>query len=119
MVLIAEDNQRMRRLIRAVIDDLDADILECADGRAACELYERHRPDWVLMDISMETMDGLTATREIVRRFPHARVVIVTQHNDGQTRASALAAGACAFIGKDTLLPLRELMAGKKREASH
>ena len=110
MLLIAEDNPLMRRLIRAMVEDLDPDVIECTDGAAACALYDRHRPDWLLMDISMQPMDGLTATREIVGKFPTARIVIITQHNDAATRARAFEAGACGFVGKDSLLPLRALL---------
>ena len=112
VLLIAEDNPLMRKLIRSVVEDLDPHILECADGAAACRLYERHRPDWLLMDISMAPMDGLTATRAILARFPDARIVIVTQHTDDATVARAIDAGAYAFVGKHSLLPLRQLLTG-------
>ena len=112
MIVIAEDNPLMRSLIRSMVEDLDPDILECADGAAACRLYEQHRPGWLLMDISMQPKDGLTATREILARFPDARVVIVTQHTDDATVARAIEAGAYAFVGKHALLPLRQLITG-------
>jgi CheY-like chemotaxis protein len=110
MILIAEDNLLMRKMICSLVEDLDGEILECGDGLEACRLYQRHRPNWVLMDISMQPMDGLTATRRIVKEFPAARIIIVTEHNDNPTRASALEAGASNFFGKDDLLPLRRLI---------
>jgi DNA-binding NarL/FixJ family response regulator len=113
MILIAEDNPLMRKMIRQLVEDLDSEILECADGSEACSLYEKHRPDWVLMDISMRPVDGLTATREIIREFPAARIIIVTEHDDAATRAKALEAGAREFLGKSELLPLRSLIGGQ------
>jgi CheY-like chemotaxis protein len=113
MILIAEDNPLMRKIIRQLVEDLDPEILECADGSAALSLYEKHRPDWVLMDVSMRPVDGLTATRAIVKKFPAARIVIVTEHDDAATRAKALEAGAREFLGKSELLPLRSLIGGK------
>ncbi len=110
MILIAEDNPLMRKLLRGLLADLDALIVECADGEQACRLYEQHCPDWVLMDISMQIMDGLKATQLIVSRCPSAKVVIITNHNDAATRARAFEAGACGFLVKDDLLPLRPLI---------
>jgi CheY-like chemotaxis protein len=111
MILIAEDNQLMRKMIRSLVEDLDSEIVECADGDAALDLYEKHLPDWVLMDVSMQPVNGLTATRAIFERFPAARIVVVTEHADAETREHAFAAGACEFIGKSDLRPLRQLIA--------
>lgn len=110
MILIAEDNPRMRRLIRSLVEDLDEVILECSDGAEAVRLYELHRPDWVLMDLSMHPVDGLTALRLIVAAFPAARIVVITQHHDPVTRDCVREAGAVALIGKDDLRPLRRLL---------
>lgn len=112
MILIADDNHSMRKMIRSLVQDLDSEILECADGSAAVSLYEQHRPRWVLMDVSMHPVDGITATREITGRFPEARIVIITEHDDAETREHALHAGAWNFIGKEDLRPLRPLIGG-------
>lgn len=110
MILIAEDNPLMRKMIRSLVEDLASEIFECADGEAAVGLYEKHLPEWVLMDVSMRPMDGLSATRAIRARFASARVVVVTDHDDAETRRCAFEAGASEFFGKDHLLPLRALI---------
>ena len=110
MILIAEDNLLMRKMIRSLVEDLASEIVECADGAAALRLYEKHHPEWVLMDIAMRPVDGLVATRAIIDRFQSARVVIVTEHDDAETRRCAFEAGASDFFGKDYLLPLRSLI---------
>lgn len=110
MILIAEDNPLMRKMLRSLVEDLASEIVECEDGEAAVSLYEKHLPAWVLMDVSMRPVDGLTATRAIIKRFRSARVVIVTEHDDAETRRSAFEAGASEFFGKDDLLPLRALI---------
>ncbi len=110
MILIAEDNPLMKKLLRCMVADLDALILECADGEDACRLFEQHCPDWVLMDISMQVMDGLKATRWIVSQCPSAKVIIITSHNDAAMRARAFEAGAYGFLVKDDLMPLRPLI---------
>lgn len=114
MILIAEDNALMQRMLHSLVEDLDTIIVECADGGAAITLFEKYRPDWVLMDISMHPVDGLTATREIIGKFPDARIIIVTEHYDDATRAKAFESGAYEFIGKDQLIPLRTLIGGQR-----
>ena len=110
MILIAEDNPLMRKMIRSLVEDLASEIVECADGAAAVSLYEKHHPDWVLMDVSMRPVDGLVATRTIIAGFQSARIVIVTDYDDPETRRCAFEAGASDFVGKDYLLPLRSLI---------
>lgn len=110
MILIAEDNPLMRKMLRSLVEDLASEVVECTDGEAALSLYEKHQPAWVLMDVSMRPVDGLSATRAILARFQSARVIIVTEHDDAETRRSAFEAGASEFFGKDYLLPLRALI---------
>jgi len=110
MILIAEDNAEVRRMIRELIEDIDAQILECSDGGEAIEAYEVNRPDFVLLDINMQPLNGLTAAKEILSRHPEAKIIIVSQHQDEQTRETALSIGITAFVGKDDLTPLRDLI---------
>jgi len=84
--------------------------LECTNGSEAIATYENHRPDWVIMDVEMPTMDGFTATRTICHAHPKARIIIVTQHQDSQWATAALEAGACAFLAKEHLLDLPTLL---------
>jgi len=63
-LLIVDDHALMRRLIRRLVNDLVTDVEECGDGSEALAAYNQHRPDWVVMDIEMSPIDGITATRE-------------------------------------------------------
>ena len=72
--------------------------------------YGTHRPDWVVMDVSMEPVDGIAATRQIIQAFPDARVVMVTQHADVSLRDAAHEAGACGYLLKDNLLDVRRFL---------
>jgi CheY-like chemotaxis protein len=110
MILIADDNPEMRRLIRGLIADIDPDVVECANGQEAVDAYNAHLPDLVLMDINMLPMDGLTAARLILSKTPEARIIIVSQHSDFRTRETALSIGVEAFIGKDDLRSLCSLI---------
>ena len=95
-------------MIRKLIEDIDGDIVECSDGDEAIKAYETNQPDFVLLDINMQPLDGLTAAKEILSRHPEAKIIIVSQHQDDQTRETALSIGILAFVGKDDLTPLRD-----------
>lgn len=109
-LLIVEDNARMRRMIKTVVQDLADDIAECDDGADALPLYARQRPDWVLMDIRMRGIDGLAATRQIIAAYADAKIIIVTNYDDARLREAAREAGACAYILKENLLEVRRLL---------
>ena len=120
MILIVDDNSGVRRMVRNMIEDIDSEIIECADGAAAIAIYESLKPDFVLMDINMQPLDGLTAMRTILEKYPDARIVIVSQHQDARTRSTALAMGAHAFVGKEDLMSIRELIEEAARKpATH
>jgi CheY-like chemotaxis protein len=110
-LLIVEDNDHMRRMIRTVVADIAHPIHECADGAEAPALYLAHRPDWVLMDVEMPRVDGIAATRLITAALPAARILIVTQYDDARIRRASLEAGAQGCVLKQNLLELRSLLA--------
>lgn len=110
-ILIVDDSERMREMIRTFIGDLTSDIVECEDGSEALEAYRTHRPDLVLMDLKMARMDGLTATSQILESFPHTRIIIVSQWDDALFREAARLAGAETVVSKSDLLPLRDILA--------
>lgn len=109
-ILIVEDSEAIRRMIRKVICAPADHCYECSDGGQALVTYAQHQPDWVLMDIEMPHVNGIAATRRIKAAFPEARIVIVTNYNDAALRAAALAAGACGYVMKENLLELRRLL---------
>lgn len=109
-VLIVDDNEKVRELVRDYLPATIGEIYECADGKEAFALYEKHLPDWVLMDWEMPEMDGVTATREIVGEFPEAQICMVTAFDSEDLRDEALAAGASGFVLKDNLFELETIL---------
>lgn len=105
-----EDNEAMRALIRSLVEEITPEIRECDSAERALDLYGSWHPEWVLMDIALGGMDGITATREIRKLDPAARVVIVTEHGDARYRDAAAAAGACGFVLKENLLELSTML---------
>ena len=109
--LIVDDHAAFRQTLRAFLPD--STVLECADAREVLALYAAERPDWVLMDIQMPGLDGLTATRRLKERFPVARIIIVTNHAGEEFRAAAREAGADGFIHKEHLEELPAMIQTK------
>ena len=111
-LLIVEDNEVTRNLLRRMVAGLASVIYECSDGAEALAAYAAHQPAWVLMDIRMKRMDGLQATRQIKAAFPSARVIIVTNYDDADSREAAREAGACEYVLKENLLDLVRILTG-------
>lgn len=109
-ILIVDDNAQMRATIGLVVAERASNIREASSGAEAIGIYERYRPDWVLMDVSMPGMDGLSATQAIVSHDPRARVVIVTDFRDAEFQRAAVRAGAVAFVLKDDLSALLDIL---------
>ena len=108
-LLIVEDCEQFRRMLVSMLKAYYDEIYECSDGKDAKAAYKKYKPDWVLMDVEMKEMDGLTATKNIKSDFPEARVVIMTQYRDPDIRREAKFAGAEKFILKDNILELKNL----------
>jgi CheY-like chemotaxis protein len=113
-LLIVEDNKQMRDMMKSILADLAQAVYECGDGSEAFASYAEHKPNWVLMDIEMKELDGISATRQIMAAFPEAHIVIVTNYDDADLREAARRAGACEYVVKENLLGLRRILSDPK-----
>ena len=109
-ILIVEDNPGVRRLIKRATSEIAQNVVECEDGADSLDAYAAHRPDIVLMDIRMPRMDGLAATRRLLRSYPNAKVIILTDSSDEELRTAARDAGACAYALKQNLTHLEDVI---------
>ena len=101
-VLLADDHAVLRDGLRMVLDAQTgiSVVGEAEDGRQALEMVERLHPDVVVMDIAMPNMNGAEATRQIKRRFPGVKVLILTMHENEQYLAQIVNAGAIGCVLK-------------------
>jgi DNA-binding NarL/FixJ family response regulator len=104
-VAAADDHPLVRAGLAAVIGgEAGMSFLgEAANGQEAVALYRLLRPDVMLMDLRMPMMDGVAATRAIVREFPDARIVALTTYDGDEDVHQALEAGARGYLLKDML----------------
>jgi NarL family two-component system response regulator LiaR len=104
-VLLADDDDSFRCLLTAFLGSQDGVevVGEAGDGLEAVRQAERLNPDLVLMDLEMPVKDGFEATREIKRRLPKTRVVILTIYGSDVYRRAARDFGADGFIDKNNM----------------
>lgn len=101
-VLLADDHTLVRAGIRALLDTLPGVqvVAEATDGRDALNLVKTHRPHVVLMDIAMPGLNGLEATRRMVKEFPRTNVLILSMHASEEYVWQALRGGAAGYMLK-------------------
>jgi DNA-binding NarL/FixJ family response regulator len=119
-VLLAEDHMIVREGFRKMLElESDFEIVgEAQDGRQAVALAKKFRPNVVLMDIAMPLLNGLEATRQILKENPAAKVLMLSAHSDDAYVTNATGAGAVGFLLKqtsahDVCRAIREVHAGK------
>jgi DNA-binding NarL/FixJ family response regulator len=102
-VLVADDQRVVREGLATIVASLPGmEVVGlAANGQEAVALTETHRPDVVLMDLRMPTMDGAEATAAIRAAYPDTQVVVLTTYADDQSIIAALSAGATGYLTKD------------------
>ncbi|MGD9546956.1 MAG: response regulator [Candidatus Krumholzibacteriia bacterium] len=100
-VLIVDDAEFMRVMLRDIVEDMGLVVVgEAGDGEEAVQQFERLRPDLVLLDITMPTLDGTEALKDILNVDGDARVIMITALGQKEQVIAALKAGARDFIIK-------------------
>ena len=120
-VLLVDDHGLVRKGFRRIIED-DPDICvvgEAANGLEAVKLARELRPQVVVMDMAMPGLDGVQATREIVKMEPPPAVMILSMYTEENYVRNAFAAGARGYVLKEALdvdlgTAIRDLAAGKQ-----
>jgi DNA-binding NarL/FixJ family response regulator len=117
-VLVADDHVILAQGLIALLRD-DFELVGLArDGHELVELAERFKPDVIVTDISMPSLNGMDAVRQLKSRGVAARVIVLTQHKDPQIAAEAFRAGVSGFLikqaaGEELVGAIREVLQGR------
>jgi DNA-binding NarL/FixJ family response regulator len=119
-VLLADDHEIVRRGLRSILEtQRECEVVgEAADGRQAVTLVKELNPDIVILDISMPLLNGLEATRQILKIRPQTKVLILTVHEADPLIREVLDAGARGYIlktdaGRDLVTAIESLRRNK------
>lgn len=101
-IVLADDHPMFREGLMASLEAVEGFevVGEASDGEEAVRMAERLQPDVILMDVSMPGMNGIEATREIVRQSPHIGILMLTMFDDDASVFSAMRAGARGYLLK-------------------
>lgn len=104
-VLLADDHALVRAGVRALLQSMAnvQVVAEASNGREALELVKELRPDVVLMDISMEGLNGVDAAARIASEQPRTRVIMLSMHAQEEYVVKALRAGASGYLLKNAV----------------
>jgi len=103
-ILLADDHTLMRHGLRKIIEEQpDWEVVaETGDGREAVRLALELKPDVAVLDVAMPLLNGIEATRQIARRAPPVRILILSMYSDESYIVQALRAGAHGYLLKDS-----------------
>jgi len=116
-ILVVEDQQDNRRILRDLLTSSGFDIIEAEDGQSGISAAKKHQPDLILMDIQLPVLDGYEATRQI-KSDPELRsipIIVVTSYALSGDEQKAREAGCDAYVTKpyrprDLLAKIREFL---------
>jgi two-component system, NarL family, response regulator NreC len=103
-ILLADDHTVVRQGLRKVLEERPewAVVAEAGDGREAVRLAEQFKPDVSILDVAMPLLNGIEATRQIARRVPSTRILVLSMYADEAYVAQILHAGASGYLLKDS-----------------
>ncbi len=103
-ILLADDHTMVRQGLRKVLEEHREweVVAEASNGREAVRLAEEHKPDVAIIDVAMPLLNGIETTRQIVKRLPTTRVLVLSMHADEAYVTQILQAGATGYLLKDS-----------------
>ena len=119
-IVLADDHIIVRQALRVLFEDLGFEVVgEASDGLEAISLVDELKPDILIVDLMMGSMNGLEVTRRVKRRVLRSGIVILSMYKDESYVIEALRAGAKAYVAKDSstedlLRAIHEALAGKR-----
>jgi len=116
-ILVVDDSFMMRKSIRTILEKAGHTVVaDCADGEKAIFAYDIHRPDLVTLDITMPGMNGIAVTKQLMKSYPDAKIIIVSALGQKRMVFDAIESGAKNYILKpitgDNLILVINLVLG-------
>ncbi len=120
-VIIADDHELVRSGLRSLLEAEGTFLVvaDVADGLAAAQAVDKHKPALLILDLNMPRMHGLEVLKHVRTSSPHTRVIVLSMHNDEPYVIEALRAGAAAYLLKgsesqEIVRALKEVLAGRR-----
>src|SRR4051812_10206072 len=103
-ILLADDHTVVRQGLRKVLEERPEwqVVAEAGDGREAVRLAEHLKPDVAVIDVAMPLLNGIETTRQITKRVPRVRVLVLSMHSDDAYVTQMMNAGATGYLLKDS-----------------
>jgi len=100
-ILIADDSDAIRLVLKDILSIGDHEVLdEATDGAEAVDLYQKHNPQILLLDLAMPKKDGFTVVKEVMAYDPKAKIILITASDDQKIIDQCLSHGASSYISK-------------------
>ena len=117
-VIMADDHAMLVDALSRVVEPEFEVVETVGDGRALLAAAEKHRPDVIIVDVSMPLLNGVEATRQIKKADPRVKVIILTMHESSQFATQAFEAGASGYLLKhsaseELIQAIREVLKGR------
>lgn len=104
-IVIVDDSPLMRKMLHKILSENGHTIIAMGkDGNEGLELFSNHKPDLLLLDITMPNKSGVECLEEVLRLQPDAKVVMFSSNSDESSQNTCLSLGAKAFLAKDVNL---------------
>jgi len=103
-IVVADDHKLVREGLHSMLEkqqDMEV-VAETDDGRTTVQQVQKQSPNVVIMDVSMRGLNGIEATRQIIARTPHVKILALSIHSDKQFVVGMLSAGASGYLLKDS-----------------
>lgn len=119
-ILLADDHALVRQGLRALLEAEEKFkvVGEAGEGLEAIALVEQLKPDVVILDLMMPILNGLEATRQLSKQYPHTKIIMLSMYDDEGFVLEALRNGASGYVLKDStsddlILAIHEVVAGR------
>jgi len=108
-ILVADSNADMRNLLHEIIDETSTQILFVKDGWSALKECENWKPDWIIVDLGVDRIDGFTTAKAIKQMSPEQKIILLLDRDDLSLKNAARNAGINLCLLKEDATELKEV----------